>query len=377
MLINFDQIRQQTVPVLVVILVLVLIWLLRRLLIMILIRPLRKMLEKSGRDDIDTIITSIIVPPVRVLTIALSIFIAAQLITLDGNARIFVQNLTRTLVIIAIALIVYRIVTQVFLTRGRLYSITGIVIEEALLPFARTGLQIIIFAISLVIIIQEWGYDVSGLIAGLGIGGLAISLAAQDTLSNLFGFTAIVGDRPFSVGEYIKTKDVEGLIEHVGLRSTRVRQLDQAVVTVPNSLLASSAILNWSRLSKRRIDAKIGIAYGATAEQIETLLNRLREMIAARESVDENSVIVNMIDFGESSLQILIRCYVNIAEWAPFTQEKERIFLEVMRIVDELGLQIAIPTRALRIANLGELLDQPIQHAEISGTAGGREDEVG
>lgn len=244
MLINIYELSQPLGRVLLIVLVVVLIWLLRRLLILILARPLQRVLERTGRGDLDDLITRIIAPPVRVLLIALSIFIAAQLLDLDITASQFVTRITRTLVVIAFALAAYQIVTVIFLTRGRLYSITGIASEDALLPFARTGLQIIILAIVLVSIIQEWGYDVSGLIAGLGIGGLAISLAAQDTLSNLFGFTAIVGDRPFAVGEYIKTKDVEGLIEQVGLRSTRVRQMDQAVVTVPNSMLASSAILN-------------------------------------------------------------------------------------------------------------------------------------
>jgi MscS family membrane protein len=364
MLINFDQLREPLGRVLLVFLVLLLIWLLRRLMVLILARPLQRVLERSGRTEIDGLITNVVVPPARILLIAASIFIIAQLLNLDSAALQFSARITRTLVITAVALIAYRLVTLVFLTRGRLFSITGIAIEEALLPFARTGLQVIIFALSLVIIIQEWGYDVSGLIAGLGIGGLAISLAAQDSLSNLFGFTAIVGDRPFAVGEYIRTKDVEGLIEHVGLRSTRVRQLDQAVVTVPNSLLASSAILNWSRLSKRRIDTKIGIIYGATPDQLEALLQRLRETIAAREHVDEASVIVNLINFGESALEILIRCYVNLSDWAQFTQEKEYILLEIMRTVDDMGLQIAFPTRSLYIENLRELLGQPVPRSD-------------
>ena len=372
--INFDQLREPLGRVLIVFLVLLLIWLLRRLLVLILARPLQRLLERSGRNDLDDVISSIVVPPTRILLIAFSIFIIAQLLNLDSSALQFTARLTRMLVIIAVALIAYRIVTLVLLTRGRLFSITGVAIEEALLPFARTGLQIIIFAISLVIIIQEWGYDVSGLIAGLGIGGLAISLAAQDTLSNLFGFTAIVGDRPFAVGESIKTKDVEGTIEHVGLRSTRVRQMDQAVVTVPNSMLASSAILNWSRLNKRQINLTLGIAYGVSAQELETLLQRLRDLLTHWENVEEKSVIVHLVNFGERSLEILVRCYLNIADWTEFTREKELIFLAIMRIVEEMGLQIAVASRTLYIENLGELLNQPVPRA--SSTADGREDEV-
>ena len=370
MLINFHELSEPLGRVLLLVLAIVLIWLLRRLLILLVARPLGKLLQKQGRTDIDDVITTIIAPPIRILLIALGLFVAAQILNLDARAFGFVSSITSTLVIIAFALIAYRIVTLVFLTRGRLYSITGIAVEEALLPFARTGLQIVILAIALVIIINGWGYDVSGLIAGLGIGGLAISLAAQDTLSNLFGFTAIVGDRPFSVGEYIKTKDVEGTIEQVGVRSTRVRQQDQAVVTVPNSMLASSAVLNWSRLRKRQINLTLGIAYGARAEQVEMLLQRLRDLLKNWENADADSVVVNLVNFGDRSLEILVRCYLNIADWGPFTQEKERIFLAIMRIVEEMGLQVAVPSRTLYIENLSEVLGRPLAPNAQSGTAG-------
>lgn len=362
MLINLHELNEPVVRVLLVLLALALIWVLRRLLVFVVARPFGSLLQRTGRTDIDDIMSKVVAPPIRVLLIALALYLAARVLDLDSAAAGVVTQITRTLVIIAFALIAYRIVTLLFLTRGRLYSLTGIAIEEALLPFARTGLQIIILAIAIVIIIQVLGYDVSGLIAGLGIGGLAISLAAQDTLANLFGFTAIVGDRPFSVGEYIKTKDIEGSIEHVGLRSTRVRQNDQAVVTVPNSVLASSAILNWSRLRKRQINLTLGITYGVRAEELERLLQRLRDLLVDWENVDNESVVVNLINFGERSLEILVRCYVNIAEWGPFTQEKERIFLAIMKVVEEMGMQIAVPSRTLYIENLNELANQLPQH---------------
>jgi MscS family membrane protein len=374
MLINWRELSEPFGRALLIVLSVLLIWLLRRLLILVVARPIGRLLHNSGRTDIDGIITNVIAPPMRILLIAFALFITAQLLELDAEAFGFVSNITRMLVVIAFALIAYRVVTLAFLTRGRLYSITGIAVEEALLPFARTGLQIVILAITLVIIINDWGYDVSGLIAGLGIGGLAISLAAQDTLSNLFGFTAIVGDRPFSVGEYIKTKDVEGIIEQVGLRSTRVRQLDQAVVTVPNSVLASSAILNWSRLRKRQINLTLGITYGARSEQVETLLQRLRDLLVNWENADAQSVVVNLVNLGDRSLEILVRCYLNIADWGPFTQEKERIFLAIMRIVEEIGLQVAVPSRTIYIENLGEVLSRTLAQ-NVPDSADGHESE--
>src|SRR3982751_4471798 len=126
----------------------------------------------------------------------------------------------------------------------------------------------ILMALALVIIIQEWGYDVSGLVAGLGLGGLAFSLAAKDTVENLFGFTTIVSDQPFVVGEFIKSNDIEGTVEHVGIRSTRIRQQDQSYVIVPNSKLASAPILNWSRLNKRWYNTTLRVSYNATRQDI-------------------------------------------------------------------------------------------------------------
>lgn len=361
MLINFDELNRDLAPVLLIVLAVIFIWLTRRLLLMLLGRPLSRLLERTGRTDVDAIIRKTVVPPVRILLIALSIYLASRLLMLDMAANEFVNQLTQMLVIIAITMIIYRLVSLVFLTRGRLYSITGIVVEDALLPFVRTSLRIVIIALATILVLRTWGFDVSGLIAGLGIGGLAISLAAQDTLSNLFGFTAIVGDRPFVVGEFIKTKDLEGTIEKVGLRSTRVRQHDQAVVTIPNSVLAASAILNWSRLQKRQINLTLGITYGATAGELEQLLQRLRDQLASREAVDSASVVVNLVNFGERSLEILVRCYVNIADWGQFTQEKEYIFLDIMSAVEALGLQVAVPSRTVYIENLQDLLArQPI-----------------
>jgi MscS family membrane protein len=190
---------------------------------------------------------------------------------------------------------------------------------------------------------------VSGLVAGLGLGGLAFSLAAQDTVKNLFGFTTIVGDRPFVVGDFIKTPDVEGTVEHVGVRSTRIRQQDQAYVTVPNSTLANSAILNWSRLSKRWVNMTLRITYDADREHIEQLLERLREMLKSREHVDSDTVLVRLINFGDFGMENLVRCYITLADWGEFTQERESINLEILKIVEELGLHIAFPGRPVYV----------------------------
>jgi len=192
-----------------------------------------------------------------------------------------------------------------------------------------------------VILLQEWGYDVSGLLAGIGIGGLALSLAAQDTLANLFGFVAIVSDRPFDVGEFVKTGDVEGTIEHVGLRSIRVRQQNQAVVYIPNNLVANSPLLNWSRLKKRFLDLRIGVEYETTNDQLRLMIERIRELLVSDEVVEAASVVVNVIDFRTESIDMVIRAYIFKADWKLFTTEKERLTMAMLDIMKDLKIELA------------------------------------
>ena len=294
-----EAIRTGLARLLLVVIAFGIIWLLRSLLAWLLTKPLERLLARAGYTSLDGAIRSIVSTASGYLLLALAIDIGARILEFDATAMTLVDNLSRTLVITGLALVIYKLVDVFVFSRRRLHLLTGMSFDEALLPFIHTGIQLLVLALALVIVVQVWGYDVTGLIAGLGIGGLALSLAAQDTLANLFGFAAIVSDRPFVVGEYVKTKDVEGMIERVGLRSTRVRQLDQAVVTVPNSTLAASAILNWSRLAKRRIDLTLGVTYATTPDAMEALLQSLRTMLKARETVDPASVIVYLIEFGD------------------------------------------------------------------------------
>jgi len=341
-------IRDNVIRILLAALVLLFVWGLRKVLAAIVVAPLRRVAERSRRRWDDVLLDTVVIPA-RVLMIALGLAIGAEILQLDPTTDTFVQHLIRTLVILALFLGGIRAVDIIAPSSVRLFGITGLSISERLLPFLRTAFKLLFIVLAALVIVQEWGYDASGLIAGLGIGGLAISLAAQDTVKNLFGFTTIVGDQPFTVGDFIKTPDVEGTVEHVGVRSTRIRQLDQAFVTVPNSVLANSAILNWSRLSKRWINMTLRITYDADRQAMLTLLENLRAMLKGREYVDADSVLVRFIHFGDAGMEILIRCYVLLAEWDAFTAERETINLEIMRIVEDLGLHIAFPARAVYI----------------------------
>ncbi|MFN8371709.1 MAG: mechanosensitive ion channel [Anaerolineae bacterium] len=331
--------RNITLRVVVALVALIVVFLLRRTLTWLIFAPVRRTLDRTqwqpGNIAFDIITTS-----VRYFLIAFGLYLGALIL---GLSDVFVERMVRTFVIIGVAVGSYRAVEVIALSRRQLRNVTGLEIEEELLPFIRTALRLVIISLGLVIIVQEWGYDVSGLIAGLGLGGLAFSLAAQDTVANLFGFTAVVGDRPFVEGEFIKIPEAEGRVEHVGLRSTRVRQLDQSLVTVPNSKMATAAIINWSRLSKRRYVNKIGIDYKTSSQQIRDLLPKVRTMLEQRSAVEKESVQVFFNTFGQNALEIDIVCFIRLPDYVQFCVEREAINLAMMDLVESIGLQLAEP----------------------------------
>lgn len=334
------------------------IWLLRRVLNWFVIRPLRRMVHRTGFDQDDMLLDALM-PSIRLFVIAVAMAISLELFRVGDSLDTFIANVSRTLVILALLTGVFRAVDVLAMNAMRFTRITGIEIEERLLPFLRTGAKLVVMAVGLVIVLQEWGYDVSGLIAGFGLGGLAFSLAAQDTVGNLFGFMAIVSDNPFDVGEYIITPDAEGVVEHVGLRATRIRTLDQAVIYVPNSRVANSAVTNWSRLSKRRVNYTLGVTYDTTSGDMRVLLERIRELLRREPEVDADSVTVLFTEFGDSALNVMVRCYVLIADWGEFHLYQEQLHMKIMDIVADLKLSIAFPSMSLYVENLPAPSSEP------------------
>jgi MscS family membrane protein len=349
--------RNLLLRVLVVIVALAVIFLARRLLTLVVLTPLKRVLGTSQARER---VFGQVVGPVRMILIAIALLVTTQLLVPnDPFFRNMIGVVARVLILVAALTLIYRFVDLLLPTGAQLASLTGIVIEERLLPFLRVGIKLFVFAMGVVIVVQELGYDVSGLIAGIGIGGLAISLAAQDTIANLFGFASIVGDSPFAIGDYVKTPDVEGTIEHVGLRSTRVRKLDQTLITLPNSVMANSAISNLSRMRKRWVDFTIGIGQAASSAQMRELVDRLRQMLNEWPTVEPGSVQVFFSKFSPMSLDVLVRCFVQKQSWADLMLEQEAIQLRTLEIIAEMGLMLAMPNQPLIIENPEKVMRAP------------------
>jgi MscS family membrane protein len=343
-----EEIRPILLNLILLLLALIVVWVLRIVVTRIIMSPIRRVTERTA-TDLDDKALAAVERPMRVLVLGVGLALIAATFHFGPELDAFTNSISRALILAAVIFFVYNLVDIIGVTSENLERLTGLHIEDRLLPFMRVVVKVFVLVMGLFIIIQEFGYDVTGLIASFGVVGLAFSLAAQDTAANVFGFTAIVSDNPFEVGDYIITGDIAGTIERVGVRSTRIRKLDQSLVTLPNSSLSDAAVTNWSRLEKRRLDFYLGLTYDTSAVQMREILGRLREMLKARETIDEESVIVHFTEFADSSLNIRIIAYILIADWAEYTAETEKINLEIMEIVEELSLSMAFPSTSVYV----------------------------
>lgn len=229
-----------------------------------------------------------------------------------------------------------------------LFGQSGEKLGQTFCLFCSRILRFVTAAFGVVILLHELGFDPTGLITGLGLGGLTLALAAQDWASNLFGGLIILFDRPFSVGDWIQVEDtIEGIIEDVSFRSTRIRTFDSAQVVMPNSLLVSKPIVNWSRMQKRKISFDIGLTYDSSPDRLDGCIRRLRESLRAMPEICEEPQVVVFNEFAESGLHIRIHCFSRLTGFAEYMQIKEKLNFEIMKTVAGCGLRFAFPTRTL------------------------------
>ena len=224
-------------------------------------------------------------------------------------------------------------------------------LDDQLVPIFQKTAKVFLYILAIIYLIQAFGYSISGIVAGLGIGGLAVAMAAKDTIANLFGSIMLISDRPFRVGDWIKVGDDEGYVEQIGLRSTRIRTFPKTLITVPNSVIANASINNFSRMPKRRIKMTVGVTYETTADQMDEVVRKIRNLLKEHPEVDQDFSLVNFTDFGASSLDIFIYYFTKTTNWERHLEAKQDINLSIMRIIEESGLSIAFPSHTVYLKN--------------------------
>jgi len=288
----------------------------------------------------------------------------------------FLSALLSALFIVAVTWLLLR-VTDVLssVVKERLVE-RGEVGATALVPPGRKFVKAIVAIFAFVAILSNFGFNVAALLAGLGVGGIAVALAAQKSIENLFGGIILYVDRPVRVGDFCRFGDKMGTVEEIGIRSTQVRTLDHTVITIPNATFSNMEIDNITARERIRLLAVVTVRYETTPDQLRYILVEIRKLLYRHERIIPDTPRVRFINFGAYSLDIEVVAYVNTTDWAEFLGIREDIFLRIMDIIDASGSGFAFPSQTLymgkddglkaeRVREISEKVQQWREHNEI------------
>jgi MscS family membrane protein len=257
--------------------------------------------------------------------------------------------------IVGILIVTYALIQASKLLEHRIESATANHIQleakGAVNRMIGKAFQVVIMVISVSIILNEFGYDLNTLVAGLGIGSLAIALAAQDTISNFIAGVFIIFDGQFDLGDIVRVGSEEGVVEEIKLRTTRIRTFEKEMIIVPNSTIANSPVYNFSRRNQRRVKYQLGVVYGTKANVLKNIRAGMESLIQANPQVDEDSVMVRFTEFGDSSLNFMITYFADSSEYGTLMQVRETVNLEILSYLEKEGVEIAFPSQSVYFEN--------------------------
>ncbi len=312
---------------------------------------LEKMAQKTETEADDMAVAAIFSPLGLILPVV-GVFLATR--TLLAVKPAWLSNLDtgfRITTIFVVTWTLFQMLDALGVFLGELTNRTESKLDDQLIPLLRKAAKTFLVILAFILTAQNLGYSVSGLIAGLGIGGLALAMAAKDTLANLFGSLMILIDRPFYVGDWITFDGGDGVVEEIGLRSTRVRTFAKTVVSIPNAALANATVENHSLMPKRRIKFTLGVTYESTVSQVENLVQNIENYLKSNSDIDQEFMLVKFTTFNDSSLDLFIYCFTVTTDWTQHLSVKQDVNLKIMSMVEDLGMGIAYPTQTVHLVN--------------------------
>jgi MscS family membrane protein len=315
----------------------------------VIVRLTRPVVRRS-RTVADEQIVRLAVGPLR-LIVAVALFSAGTYpLGLAIPVQIFLAALEKAVTIIAVTWLLVRAVGALagavenrLVARGQAFALSVI-------PLGRRTVQVLIIGLASLAVLQNLGVNVTGLLAGLGIGGLAVALAAQKTVENLFGGVTLIADQPVRVGDFCRFGDKIGTVEEVGLRSTRVRTLDRTLVTIPNAEFSAMQLENFTQRDRIWFHTTLGLRYETTSDQLRYVLIELKRLLVSHPKVDPDPARPRFVGFGAYSLDIELFAYIKTNDYNEFLAVQEDILLRIMDIIDASGTGFAFPSQTLYAA---------------------------
>ena len=289
--------------------------------------------------------------PLKTFFVILGLYLAILLIRKPLGINDWINNKTDVLFKISIIILTANGIANSLTTNNKsvnkLKERMNPEVEDSMFKFILKGIRIIIYVIAGFIAITELGFNLNGLVAGLGIGSVVITLAAQDTAKNLFGGLVIFLDKPFIVGDWIEIEKYEGTVEDITFRSTRVRTFENSVVNIPNAVIANDSIINWSRMEKRRNKVNLCLEIDTPLEKVQIVQQRIKKMLIQHDDVIDDTIIVRFDNITDNGINLLVCSYTNSIDYASYLEEKEKINFKIMQILKEENVELAYDTKTV------------------------------
>lgn len=287
--------------------------------------------------------------PLQFFFIVSGIYLATYLIKLPPNVMEFVHKGYRIMIICLVAKGFANIVNvnSDFITNMQeKLKFNG---NSTVANFIGKIIKMLIYIIAGFLVISELGYDLSGLVTGLGLGGVVFAFAAQDIAKNLFGGISILFDKPFVVGDWIEMGTYSGTVEDISFRSTKIRTVEDTVVTVPNSTIANESIINWSRISKRRYAFNLGFDKKISVEKLKEVSDKIKWILIQNENVEDDSVEVHIDKITDNSINMFISVYTEITGYFDYLAVKETVNCSIMHLLERENIILVYPTQTIEI----------------------------
>jgi MscS family membrane protein len=290
--------------------------------------------------------------PGATLVMALLLRFTYPQLRLPLEAAVAVSVVVRLLVVVSLVWAIYRLVDVLAERLAEKARGTESKLDDQLVPLIRKSLKLVTLIAGALFVLQNLNVDVTSLLAGLGIGGVAVALAAKDTIANFFGSIMIFADRPFQIGDWVVVSGVEGIVEEVGFRSTRIRTFYNSLVTIPNAKFTEASIDNYGARQYRRSYFTLNVTYDTTPEQMQAFVEGIRAIIQANPFTRKDYYEVHMSGYGASSLDVMVYFFFKVKSWSEELRERHHVLLEIMRLARELGVVFAFPTQTLHVESL-------------------------
>ena len=333
--------------------ILIVAWIIKKIFGVIYDRVLHSITAKTKNDYDDLIITSLRYPAEFLIFIG-GLYLALETLQLPTepiDMQALSEALIKVLVTITITWAMFNLVSIFDRIMKKWSERSESTLDDNFASMLSKCLRGLIIFLAVLMAIQNLGYSISGLLASLGIGGIAVAMAAKDSIANIFGSLMIIFDKPFRSGDWVVAGDIEGTVEAVGFRSTKIRTFAKTLITVPNNVIANMAIDNFSRMPKRRIKLNIGVTYDTTSAQMREAVESIRELLRKHPAIDQEFFLVNFTDFGASSLDIMVYCFTTTTAWGEYLDARQDLSLQIMDLLEGLGLEIAFPSQTIYLPN--------------------------